>query len=259
MTPNPKARETSLSIAEAALEELLKRHRSEDAVDELEMQLDLREKFFLLVAHDLKTPLATARVCAEMIQGKAGNPDEVLILARRIATEVLRADRLIGDLLDANRIRAGLPIPIQKAPCDLAETVQKCIDEAAPLHRDTIVFDQPPAVRGNFDSAAIRRALENLISNARKYGAESAPITVSLRADEGRAWLSVRNEGNPLGPAEVGALFQWHRRAEGAHGAKPGWGLGLMLVKGIAEAHGGQVTVESSPQGGTVFTLVLPR
>jgi signal transduction histidine kinase len=255
-----KARQSSLSLAEEALEELLKRHQSEEAVGELEIQLDLREKFFSLVAHDLRTPLMTARLSAKMAQ--ANIKDDPALCSKhiqRILRALERADRLIRDLLDANRLRAGLSILIQRELCDLGEVVEKCVDELSPIHGGRCHCSRLEKLPGPFDPAAIRRALENLVWNAIKYGAESSPITVSLRSGDAKALLSVRNEGAVLSPDKLASFFQWHKRSTTAEeDPAEGWGLGLMLVKGIAEAHGGQVMAESSAKAGTVFTLELP-
>jgi signal transduction histidine kinase len=235
------------------------RHKSEEAVNELEMQLDLRQKFFSLVAHDLRTPLTTAKLCAKLLQKKLHDRQAAEQLAGRIVKSIARADRLIGDLLDANRLRAGLPVLIHAKSCDLAEIVRSAVRELTPIHHGRCIYEGRAQLMGRFDPMAIRRALENLIVNAVKYGAGSGKIRVSTSLEGDRAKISVRNEGRQLNARERKALFNWHGRAtEHEQRAKPGWGLGLMLVKGIAEAHGGEISVESGLKTGTVFTLRLP-
>jgi signal transduction histidine kinase len=104
--------------------------------------------------------------------------------------------------------------------------------------------------------------LENLCENAIKYGAAGRPVAVGLKQCEDRVTIAVHNEGMPIPAADQAKLFQAFKRIEGeerAQGGKTGWGLGLTLVKGIAEAHGGTVTVQSEPGTGTVFSVILPR
>jgi signal transduction histidine kinase len=93
-----------------------------------------------------------------------------------------------------------------------------------------------------------------------KYGAAHQPITVTIRLDDVFVWIEVHNEGNLIPVEDQAILFSPFRRAKSAEtSGKTGWGLGLTLVRGIAEAHGGTVFVESSVEAGTVFRAKLPR
>jgi signal transduction histidine kinase len=108
----------------------------------------------------------------------------------------------------------------------------------------------------------LRRALGNLIENAVKYGRDDSQITIGVAELQGRLMLSVHNYGEPIPPEALPHLFVAFQRRAADKTAKPGWGLGLMHVQAIAQAHGGSVTVESSDERGTTFTidiLVDPR
>ncbi len=121
-------------------------------------------------------------------------------------------------------------------------------------------MDAPTEIKGYWDSSGVRRILENLVNNAVKYGANYQPVNVSLRENSDRATIFVHNVGNPLSPDEVANIFGHYKRTPSAQaGTKKGWGLGLALVRGIAEAHGGSVRVESAPGKGTTFTVEFPR
>ena len=100
--------------------------------------------------------------------------------------------------------------------------------------------------------------IENLTTNAAKYGAPQSPITLTIQQTESSAILAVHNEGPPIPQEARAILFQQFRRARST-GTENGWGLGLTLVKGMAEAHGGSVTVESEKSLGTTFTVQLPK
>ena len=97
------------------------------------------------------------------------------------------------------------------------------------------------------------------MANAAKYSAPGTIVSIKLEKLDGLAKLAIHNEGNPIPVEEQKLLFQPFLRAKAAQDSgKKGWGLGLTLVKGIAEAHGGTVTVESSAEKGTTFTLSIP-
>lgn len=250
-----KQLEGVLSIAADAVDELLTRHESE-------MQLDLREKFFALVSHDLRTPLTSAKASAELIRRHPENLKVCLAQAERIVSVISRAERMIADLLDANRARAGARLAIRPEKCDLAESIKRLLEDLEVVYpgRCRLVAPSGP-VEGHWDAQALCRALENLITNAIKYGSAAAPVTISLERREagGGVSLSVHNQGSKIAATDLTTIFNWHTRTKAAQrSGKAGWGLGLMLVKGIAQAHGGSVYAESSAKGGTRFTIEVP-
>ncbi|HZH13749.1 MAG TPA: PAS domain-containing protein [Archangium sp.] len=234
------------------------RHELESALSRLESERDLRERFVATLTHDLRTPLTAAKMGAQLLARKASDPDAVLKSAVRIGESLDRADRMIRDLLDANRIRAGETLPIERASCDLAETARDTLEELMTVHGERFVLKGDRHIKGSWSCNAVRRILENLCINAVKYGAAGKCVTVTLtRAGQG-AELQVHNEGPPIPSEELRDLFEPFRRAQSAQaGGQKGWGLGLTLVKGLAEAHGGSVSVSSTAESGTTFTVRL--
>jgi signal transduction histidine kinase len=111
---------------------------------------------------------------------------------------------------------------------------------------------------GNWNESALRRVVENLASNAIKYGKPQTPVTISLTEDGSSATLSVHNQGDPMAKEDLSILFQQYRRAKSAE-HKIGWGLGLTVVKGVTEAHHGTVEVVSEAGKGTTFSVKLPK
>jgi signal transduction histidine kinase len=107
------------------------------------------------------------------------------------------------------------------------------------------------------DAKALRRALDNLISNAIKYGTGDVSVSVEKSSYNKTVSFSVHNWGNPIPKEQQSEVFSRYYRAEGQR-ATSGWGIGLSLVKGIAEAHGGEVTVSSSETEGTTFAIGIP-
>ena len=172
---------------------------------------------------------------------------------------VKRADSMIGSLLDVARIRAGNSISLDLRTCDLGAEVGLVLEEMSLIGCSHIDFAARVSIWGEWGISGIRRALENLVINASKYGATNMPITVKLEREKSQAILSVHNYGQAISVEDQEKLFHAFQRVGRAeNGATKGWGLGLALVKGIAEAHGGKVAVESDKITGTTFTLRLP-
>ena len=138
----------------------------------------------------------------------------------------------------------------------LVERVLEVLEDLRLLHGERFELHAPPDAPGHWDGERLKQALHNLLENAVKYGRIGAPISVRVDVGDGRLRLSSHNLGEPIPPDVLPDLFRPFRRAPAAiSGGKPGWGLGLMLVQSIAEAHGGSVSAESSQELGTTFTI----
>jgi signal transduction histidine kinase len=180
-------------------------------------------------------------------------------LAVKIDRNIDRAERMIRDLLDTNRIRANERLPLHLHECDLGALARLVIEELGSIYGDRFILKQEHDVRGIWDAEELRRALWNLSSNAVKYGAPDKPITITVKRSISEAQLSVHNDGSVIAPEHQSDIFDSFARAPQAMAeGKTGWGLGLTLVRGCSEAHGGRVTVESSAALGTDFTIHLP-
>ena len=252
-----KAKELELESAVKDLED--SKNKLLTTVSELEQERDLRERFVATLTHDLRTPLTAAKMSAQLVRRKAPENEVLQKLASKIADNMDRADEMIRDLLDANLIRAGQTLPLEIVAFNLNEAVEETVAELSTVHGDRFVLTANQAISGHWSESGIRRILENLCGNAIKYGDSQRPVHVSLAAQLDWVTIDVRNEG-PLIPVEDQAnLFQpFHRTSSAKSGGQKGWGLGLTLVKGIAEAHGGKVSVSSLVAHGTTFTVSLP-
>jgi len=239
----------TLELATQAIEELLARHEAEEAVEHY-------RRFLSLASHDLRTPLAVIKSSTQLIARQTPSDTKFTAASHRILRAVDRADGLIETLLDAHRLQAGLQLELSPAPCDLTVLIRETVEYLSHLHPGRLHFSGAASLEGSWDAMALRRAIENLVSNAIKYGAADGPVSISLTAST-RIQIAVHNVGNPIPSEELAMLFRWHARARSAQ-TMPGWGLGLMLVKTVAEAHGGSVSVESSADSGTTFTIELP-
>ncbi len=127
------------------------------------------------------------------------------------------------------------------------------------MHGERFVVNAGEHEWGFWSARDMRRALWNLVTNAIKYGGKTTPVAIGISSSAGTVELAVHNEGPPIPAEERATLFEPFARAISAQtAAERGWGLGLTLVKGCAEAHGGTVVLESAPDSGTTFTLRFP-
>ncbi len=235
--------------------EIAKLH--ERNIADLESERELRENFVSILTHDLRNPLTAVKMQAELIFRKSEAAD-CRKVARQIVGIVDRLNHMIENLLDASLISAGERLLLHIEEFDLREMLKELLDELAESFGDRIVFIADQKVHGYWSREGIRRAIENLLSNAAKYGDPGRPIKISLKQTSEIVQIAVYNEGKPIPQEDIPRLFQQYRRAKAARaGGIPGWGLGLTLVRGVAEAHGGTVKVESG--NGTTFTMEFPN
>ncbi len=228
----------------------------------LHVEKAFRERFVSLLAHDLRGPLSAARLAADLLAmelASRGDAPDMNDLASRTVRNIDRADRMIHDLLDANRIRAGEALPLRLERCDLHELVEQVVDDARTQYGDRFIINAAGPVHGMWSCNDLQRALWNLITNAVKYGAPTEPITISVVHVADIVRVSVHNSGPPIPLDEQPHIFDAYARASTAEASgRIGWGLGLTLVRGTAEAHGGRAFLTSDLESGTTFTLELP-
>lgn len=230
-----------------------------DRIHEFEIERELRERFVAILTHDLRGPLSAARLSSQMLIRHPERLDERRDLAIRVERNLDRIDRMITDLLDVSRVRAGQRLPLRLDSCDLGALAEQVVDELSNVHGERFeLVRSGGTVRGVWSCEELRRALWNLGINAAKYGAPDTKITVRVERTATGACLSVHNLGNPIAPEEQASLFDLYSRLKHSEQPGNGWGLGLALVKACADAHGGEVGVESNAAEGTTFTLDLP-
>lgn len=221
----------------------------------LHAERDMRELFVSVLVHDLRGPLTAATMSAQLLL-RHDPRDEA---AARILRSVERADRMVQDLLDANRVHAGERLPLRIEECDLSALVRGVYDEAVEAFGERVRLEVAPALVGFWSADELRRALWNLATNAVKYGSPTDPITIRVGRTTRGARIAVHNWGNPISGHDQELLFKPFSRTRSAEsGEQRGWGLGLTLVGGCARAHGGRVGVESTPEEGTTFWIELP-
>jgi signal transduction histidine kinase len=231
----------------------------QDKVDALTLERGLRERFMSVLVHDLRGPLTVAKMGSAMLVNQPKMLNERPDLAAKIDTNIDRVERMIRDLLDTNLIRANERLPLHLAEVDLSVLAREVIQDLSPINYERFILKLEDGVRGIWDAEELRRALWNLAINAVKYGAPDKPITITVKRFGSEAQVSVHNYGSVIAPEDQAYIFDSFTRTQDAQTkGKIGWGLGLTLVRGCSEAHGGKVTVESSTTLGTAFTIHLP-
>ncbi len=229
---------------------------------ELERAVSFREKLMGILGHDLRNPLSAVLAGAGLLQRRQDLAPPARATVDRMVRAAQRMAEMIRTLLDFTQVRFHGSLPVSPAPTDLAEVAHAIVDElrgAAPERTiDLIVHGD---ARGQWDSARLSEVLSNLVGNALTHGAASERVIVAVDGSAGEVWLRVHNGGAPIAPELQATLFEPFRRGAAEEGASaaPGLGLGLYIVRQIVLAHGGAVTVDSTPAEGTTFIVRLPR
>jgi signal transduction histidine kinase/DNA-binding NarL/FixJ family response regulator len=218
-----------------------------------------RDRVLGVVAHDLRNPLSTIAMSAELLMEPGLTPEQQVRQLHVVRRSAERMDRLIQDLLDVARIESDrLYLHLEhRSPATLArEAVELngALATARGLSMETDIA--PDAGPVKVDRDRILQVLSNLIGNAIKFTPADGRIRVSLRPDEESVRFGVSDTGPGIEPEHLTQLFQpfWQARRGGSDGA----GLGLAIAKGIVEAHGGRIWAESTPGRGTTFSFTLP-
>lgn len=217
---------------------------------------ELRLKVAAALSHDMRTPLSIIANGAQLI---ALAPD--MEMARNVASKIEsnadRLDKMMADLLDAFTFDGGAKVPLHLTRFDILDLVGETRDQYADSRDSDVVFETlGDPVTGHWCRGSMRRALENLINNAIKYG-DRGVIKIMARQTRGRLMLSVHNDGVAIPEDQHDRIFEYLRREAGPLAAA-GWGIGLPFVKAVAESHGGSVSVDSSPELGTTFLIDMP-
>ncbi|MBC7691441.1 MAG: GAF domain-containing sensor histidine kinase [Methylotenera sp.] len=234
-----------------------------EKVIELQNEKITREKFVGTLTHDLRSPLTASRLNAELILRKIEDPVLIRKYVGKIINGLTRVEQMIQNLLDTNLIAAGQHLPVYLEDCNLIQFVPQVIEDLALIHGQRFKFEAAPesdaSLSVRVSSDGIRRVLENLCSNAVKYGDPEAPIRVIVTQTADVSRIAVHNRGNALSKEDQAKVFMpFHRSPSAIESRQSGWGIGLTLVQGVADSHQGSIQVQSSTEAGTEFTLEIP-
>ena len=232
---------------------------------ELEM---VRKQFVANVSHELKTPITAIKGYVETLHdGALEDPEHARAFLERVAHNADRLNTIIEDLLSLSRIEQDVDRgQVKLLPGNLHDIVQSAIlaaSEKAKARNIRIVFPQLETVAaeivGMVNATLLEQAVINLLDNAIKYSEPGQQVEVEIEAKEHHAEIRVRDHGCGISAEHLPRLFErFYRVDKGRSRELGGTGLGLAIVKHIVQAHNGQVTVESSPEVGSTFTISIP-
>ena len=228
-------------------------------------QLALAQKktdFVSNVSHELKTPLTSIRMFAELMHDGRAAPERQGQYLRIIMVESERLTRLINNVLDFSRLDRR-ERRFQMRPVDLHETLTQLWPAQEFRLREagftTHWESAPPTYPIMGDEDALAQVLVNLLSNAEKYGGERKEITLHSFLEDAWVCLSVLDRGPGVPPGEEGKIFEpFYRAHDSLSSGIPGTGLGLALARRVVREHGGEILYQTRPGGGSNFTVRLP-
>jgi len=224
----------------------------------------LRRDFVANVSHELRTPIASIKGFAEtLLDGALSNPDDTVRFLKIIAKQSDRLIAIIEDLLSLSRIEQSekqqdLILEVGSVQEVLADTVHDCQPRAAERNI-TMTLSCPLNLTARINAPLLRQAVGNLLDNAIKYSEPGKTVWVDAEVRGDEAVISVRDQGVGIELAHLERIFERFYRVDKARSRKlGGTGLGLAIVKHIVIAHGGRVSVESTPGVGSTFRITLP-
>lgn len=263
---SPRFSEGQVIGVRGVCKDITERKRAEQKEREVETlkEIDrLRTELLANVSHELRTPLASIKGYATMML----NYDARLpVHSRRqyLAAIDSAADQLmalINQLLEMSRLEAGIT-KLKKAPTNVCELIRDTAREfrvRSRLHRLALDLPKRETI-ADIDGRSIRQVLDNLLDNAVKYSPEGTTVTIRLQRRRREVLLGVVDEGRGIPPEHLERVFERMYRVESEPGSERvgGLGLGLAIAKGLVEAHGGRIWMESEPGKGSTCWFTLP-
>ncbi len=235
----------------------------QDIIEE-NRRLELSHKQLIAnISHDIRTPLTSLMGYAEVLKDQSCSPEERQEYLEIIYAKAVSINRMIDEFFDLAKLEAE-DTSMELAQVNLAEIVQESLTS---FYQDFIRVSVTPVVRLPDESifvwgnrAAIDRVLNNLISNALKYGLDGGALEVSVREEENRVWVDVLDRGRGIPACELPRVFDRLYTAEASrNAAMRGAGLGLAIARQLVEKQGGEITAQSVPGEQTVFSFCLNR
>ncbi len=260
---NTAAREAQAQLQKSRAELVRALRENEKARADLETADAAKDRFLAILSHELRNPLAAVSSAAALLAGEATPEDERRRAARVVQRQASTMKVLLDDLLDVSRLAMGR-LKLHRQEVELAEVLDAALETARPLiegarHRLMLTLPRQP-VRVNVDALRIGQAIVNLLANAAKYTPPGGELRLAVTADASEVVLSVTDNGIGMAPEIIERMFDLYTQGPvAAFGMNEGLGVGLALVRTIAELHGGRVQARSDGAGrGSTFCLRLP-
>jgi signal transduction histidine kinase len=247
------------ALAAASHEQQPRSHRAEPSALVSPVEL-AREAMLSWVAHEIKSPLSAALMANQLAARGLEHHEEPAVLKRRltvVARQLARMDELVTSILEAARLEeARLELDLERI--EISRWVAQVADYWKELHPEyAFPISGGDGLVVEADRERLRQVIDNLISNAIKYGGSSKTVSIGVRADDSDVFISVTDRGAGIPPNELAHIFDRFHRVAGQGGR--GHGLGLYIAAALARLHGGNLSVESQVNYGSTFTLRVPR
>jgi two-component system sensor histidine kinase SenX3 len=231
--------------------------------DHTEMRLidEVRRDFVANVSHELKTPIGAIDLLTRSIRRHVDDPEKVSAYANDLAKQAERLANLVYDLIELSRIQASKSVGIEE-PIDVTAAISDAIERnevLAETKHVRVIADLSGSHMVYGDHEQLATALRNLIENAILYSDEGKSVGVGIKSDNNWCTISVKDEGAGIRPEDQKRIFERFYRVDQSRSRQTGGsGLGLSIVKHIADNHHGRVDLASVPGRGSTFSLVIP-
>jgi len=234
------------------------RRKEAEALDTAQAALVARDELMAIVAHDLRNPLGAITMKAALLRRSAAS-ERAREQLESIESVAMRMEYLIKTMLDIATIEAGR-FSVSPAPCDVHDLVAGAVEMFERLAVSKQIrlesADVPAELAVRADRERVLQVLSNLLGNALKFTPQGGKVTVAAEAEGDMVRIAISDTGPGIPLDNVPHVFErfWKHETKG----KKGTGLGLFIAKGIVEAHGGRIWVDSEPGRGTTFHFTLP-
>jgi signal transduction histidine kinase len=223
-----------------------------------------RRMFLGILSHDLRGPLHAIISSAKVLSLMAKLDVESSEIVSGVSSSAVAMARMVNDLLDFTAAGLGAAMPLSPVAMDLENLCKEVVEETrAAYPTGKVGFQAHGDLTGEWDAGRLRQVLSNLLGNAVQHGGGTGPVELSARGEGSHVRLAIRNGGPPIPPDAMPTIFDPLVRVSSPESQKKrrcgSIGLGLYIAREVAIAHGGDIDVKSSEEGGTVFTVCLPR
>ena len=230
-------------------------------ISDLKRSDQIRRDFVANVSHELRTPLTAIRGYAEALLDGHSDSDNSRRFLEIILRHGTRMERLVQDLLRLARLDARQE-QLEPGPCDLRHLMEGIVADLQPAiaakQQDVTVTVPDEACRVVTDAAKLHDIMRNLVENAINYSPDGAEVALAAARPNGTLTITVADSGPGIPAEDLARVFERFYRVDKSRGRPGGTGLGLSIVKHLAELLGGEVRAENRPEGGALFTLILP-
>jgi PAS domain S-box-containing protein len=249
-----------LTIAQEVTDVVHARQEAERLMALEQERAGFEQQLIGIVSHDLRSPIAAITMGAAVLLRRPDMEERQRRTVERILSSAGRANRMIHDLLDFTQARLGGGLTAQRLPGDFHAIVRQVVEESQVSNPGRFLrLTQTGDGGGEWDADRLSQLVSNLLSNALHYSPPGSTVRIETRGEPEHLVLAVHNAGAPIPPEVLPRLFQPLQRGVSGVSEVRSVGLGLYIVDQVVRAHGGSISVTSSREDGTTFTVCLPR